>query len=145
MTSIGRKDLLEKMSGKLQAISCAFCDAKIRLMVQKSQTTTWDVHNPVNPWDKLSINWCRISEPSTETVPKKLMFIVIWASFFPASCCIIRMASLLPTERLRRFIHPVVVAFLVDQKRQQVGDVCSPDRGRSIQQSVRNDGLILRS
>ena len=28
MTSIGQKDPLEKMSGKLQAILCALCDAK---------------------------------------------------------------------------------------------------------------------
>ena len=27
----------------------------------KSQTTTWDVWNPRKQWDKLPINWCRIS------------------------------------------------------------------------------------
>ena len=41
----------------------------IRLMVQKS-CTTWDVKNPVRLWDKLPINWCRITEPSTVLLMK---------------------------------------------------------------------------
>ena len=75
MTSIGRKDPLEKMSGKLQAISCA------HFAMQKNTVDGSEIPNnhlgctkTRKSWDKLSINWCRISEPSTETVPKKSDF-----------------------------------------------------------------------
>ena len=54
----------------------------ILLMVQKSQTTTVWIYKPCKYWDKLHINWCRISSINSSSC---FCFTVLFKRLYPFS------------------------------------------------------------